>query len=441
MHVGTHAIELGYPASARGPVTVGFRAEDLRSVEIGEEALVFRVDCVEKLGAKRLVHGMVEDQVLREAPLADELAITISTERLNFSRRNGKRLDRKAAGAAPARRETVNPEPIVIEETVSTLAIPSQQCRDDVARMERSIATHDAAMADVAAMNRIEVGGIAASDGPLAFPFTVAAWNLERCLFPQESAGHLRAAGASLVMLSEMDNGMARTGQRHTTADVATMLGMQYAYGIEFLELGLGSDTERDFCKDDANEKGFHGNALLTSVPLRRPFLERLWGERLWFTDTDQPRLGERIAVGAVIETEAGPFVAVSTHLESATTAAYRERQVKELVERLDAAFPALPMLIGGDLNTGNHIGGDFEAEGLFAMSAARGFTRHGGPIDQMTTRPSLITRWPKRAMKLDWFLARGMRIGESRIIPSLDASGRPLSDHDLITCVVEGFE
>lgn len=111
------------------------------------------------------------------------------------------------------------------------------------------------------------------------------------------------------------------------------------------------------------------------------------------------------------------------------------------MIDALDEAFPGLPVLIGGDLNTGNHAGGDFEAEGLFAMSAARGFARHGGALEVMTTRPSLITRWPERAMKLDWFLARGLKIGETRIIPSLDETGRPLSDHDLITCVVEGFE
>ncbi|AUX74935.1 endonuclease/exonuclease/phosphatase family protein [Sinorhizobium fredii] len=330
----------------------------------------------------------------------------------------------------------------MIEKAVSTLAVPSREHREGIARTERSIPTHDAIMAGIEAMNTIEVGGAATTPAPLAFPFTVAAWNLERCLFPEESAEHLRATGARLVLLSEMDNGMARTGQRHTTAEIASALEMQYAYGVEFIELGLGSDTEREFCKDDFNDKGFHGNALLTAVPLRRPFLLRLCGERLWFRDeTDQPRLGERCAVGAVIETEAGPFVAVSTHLESATTAAYRERQMKELIDQLDTAFPELPILIGGDLNTGNHIGGDFEAEGLFAASAARGFTRHGGPLDQMTTRPSLITRWPKRAMKLDWFLARGLKIGESRIVPSLDTSGRPLSDHDLITCLVEGFQ
>ncbi|OAP41318.1 endonuclease [Sinorhizobium glycinis] len=330
----------------------------------------------------------------------------------------------------------------MIEETVATLTATSLTDREGFARMERSITAHDAIMAGLEAMNATEIGGVASATGPLAFPLTVAAWNLERCLFPEESAEHLRTTGAALVLLSEMDNGMARTGQRHTTAELADALDMQYAYGVEFIELGLGSDTEREFCKDDFNEKGFHGNALLTSGPLRRPFLLRLWGERLWFTDdSDQPRVGERCGIGAVIETQAGPFVAVSTHLESATTAAYRERQVKELIEALEDAFPGLPILIGGDLNTGNHIGGDFEAEGLFKASAARGFTRHGGPIDQMTTRPSLITRWPKRAMKLDWFLARGLKIGESRVIPSTDASGRPLSDHDLITCVVEGFE
>ncbi|QLL63681.1 endonuclease [Sinorhizobium mexicanum] len=291
-------------------------------------------------------------------------------------------------------------------------------------------------------MNTIEIGGAPPVRGPLAFPLCVAAWNLERCLFARESAARLRATGASLVLLSEMDNGMARTGQRHPTAEIAAALSMQYAYGVEFIELGLGSDEEREFCKDDFNEKGFHGNALLSATLLARPFMLRLWGERPWFTNGgDQPRIGERLAIGAMIETPAGPFVAVSTHLESAAKPAYRERQAKELIEALDVAFPGLPILIGGDLNTGNHAGGDFEAEGLFAMSAARGFTRHGGPIGGMTTRPSLITRRPKRAMKYDWFLSRGLRIGESRIIHSLDPSGRPLSDHDLITCVVEGFE
>ena len=301
---------------------------------------------------------------------------------------------------------------------------------------------HENLLHTLPTLSAVEVGGAPSASRSLAFPFTVAAWNLERCLFPEASAAHIAATGASVVLLSEMDDGMARTAQRNTTADVARELAMHYAYGVEFIELGLGSETEREMCSDDLNARGLHGNALMSATPLAKPFLIRLWGERLWLNhDPEQLRIGERCAVGAVIETEAGPFVAVSVHLESATTAAYRERQMTELIDAIETAFPGHPILIGGDLNTGNHAGGDFEAEGLFPMSAARGFARHGGPIDQMTTRPSLITRWPERAMKLDWFLSRGLEISTSFIMSSLDGDGRPLSDHDLIICRVEGLQ
>lgn len=329
----------------------------------------------------------------------------------------------------------------MIRTTVDRLAAPSEADRAAIATLEKSIEAHDARMVDLACMNAVEKGGRAERAEPLPFPFTVAAWNLERCLFPLQSAEHLGATGAEIVLLSEMDDGMARTRQRHTTAELAEELGMAYLYGVEFIELGLGSETELEFCKDQFNRRGLHGNSLLSTVPLHDPFLLRLKGERLWFMgDVDQPRLGERMAIGAVVNTASGPLVLVSTHFESAATAAYRERQMVGLIDALDAAFPGRPVLIGGDLNTGNHAGGDFEAEGLFARAAERGFARHGGPLDVMTTRPSLITRWPERAMKLDWFLARGLAISETRIVSSLCPSGRPLSDHDLITCRIDGF-
>ena len=329
----------------------------------------------------------------------------------------------------------------MIRTATDRLVAPSAEDRAGIAALEKTIAAHDARMAELPCMNAVETGGRAERAEPLPFPFTVAAWNLERCLFPLQSAEHLGITGAEIVLLSEMDDGMARTRQRHTTAEIAEELGMAYLYGVEFIELGLGSETEREFCKDDFNRRGLHGNGLLSTVPLHEPFLLRLEGERLWFIgEVDQPRLGERMAIGGMINTEAGPIVLVSTHLESATTAIYRDRQVVGLIDALDAALPGLPILIGGDLNTGNHAGGDFEAEGLFARAAERGFTRHGGPLDVMTTRPSLITRWPERAMKLDWFLSRGLTVSQVEIVPSLSPAGKPLSDHDLITCRVDGF-
>ncbi|MDK3019317.1 endonuclease/exonuclease/phosphatase family protein [Pseudodonghicola flavimaris] len=313
----------------------------------------------------------------------------------------------------------------------TTAMLPAPTPADLALRdLPRDGAAHDAHMAQVAAMTQIETGG-AATDAPLPLPLTVGAWNLERCLFPAASAAHV--ADCDLLLLSEMDNGMARSGQRNTTAEIAGAQRMSYAYAVEFLELGLGSPIELQFCTDDHNALGFHGNGLMAKSTLRDPFALRLWGKRQWFFDAEQPRLGERIAVGATVETEAGPLLAVSTHLESACGPAHRERQVAGLIAAIDAEFPGLPVLIGGDLNTGNHNGGDWRAEGLFDVARAAGFHVHGGPEDQPTTRPSLITRWPERAMKLDWFLARGLQLAEVEIRSSLDPEGRPLSDHDAI--------
>jgi endonuclease/exonuclease/phosphatase family metal-dependent hydrolase len=330
---------------------------------------------------------------------------------------------------------------IMIRSTVQSFDVPTHEQRDGFITLEKRPDIHEATIASLTCMNAVRLGGSARSAAPLDFPFRAAAWNLERCLFPLESAAKLRETGAPLVLLSEMDEGMARTAQADPTAIIAGELGMHYGYAVEFLELGLGSAIEHSFCTDDRNEKGFHGNALMASVALGDAFLFRLPGKGLWFNDDkDQPRVGERCAVGAIIETEAGPLVAVSVHLESVGTAPYRERQTAALIDAIEAYAPGLPILIGGDLNTGNHTGGDFETDTLFAMAAARGFERHGGPLDQTSTRPSLISRFPERAMKLDWFLSRGLKISESHLVSSLNDEGKPLSDHDMIVCTIEGF-
>ena len=295
-----------------------------------------------------------------------------------------------------------------------------------------------ASPADHPALHLVELGGAApaaAAQRPLSLPLRVAAWNLERCLFPEASAAAL--AGVDVALLSEMDNGMARSGQAHTSAEIARHLGMSYAYGVEFLELDLGSPVEREFCTDTENALGFHGNAVLARSGLSRPFLLRLPGQGRWFHDAEQPRLGGRVAVGGVLSSTEGPIVVVSTHLESACDAAHRQAQMAALIGAIDAAFGTLPVLIGGDLNTGNHCGGDWRAETLFETAGAAGFTLHGGAVDQPTTRPSRITRFPDRAMKLDWFLARGLCLGATRICPALDAAGQPLSDHDRIETTI----
>ena len=77
--------------------------------------------------------------------------------------------------------------------------------------LPRTIAAHDAHMAQVPGMSLIESGGTAGA-GALALPVRVAAWNLERCLFPEPAARHV--ADCDVVLVSEMDHGMARSSQR-----------------------------------------------------------------------------------------------------------------------------------------------------------------------------------------------------------------------------------
>ncbi|MDO6965609.1 endonuclease/exonuclease/phosphatase family protein [Rhizobium alvei] len=329
----------------------------------------------------------------------------------------------------------------MLTTTTNRLPAPPADLRSRLDAKDKTIEAHDALMASLPAMSLVETDGSSSKSAALSFPITVSAWNLERCLFVEASARRIAETRSDVVLLSEMDCGMARTGQRHTSAELARELDMTYSYGVEFIELGLGSPIERDLCTDSFNALGFHGNALLAKANLHAPFMIRLEGERLWRNhDPNQPRIGERCAVGATIESEDGPILFVSVHLESAVTAPYREWQVKALLDVIDAHFPALPVLIGGDMNTGNRMEGDFEAEGLFPVAFERGYRRHGGDMTRMTTRASLISRFPERAMKLDWFLSRDLDIDRSSIVAAVDEQGRPLSDHELITCRIAGI-
>ena len=314
--------------------------------------------------------------------------------------------------------------------------------RDRILAAPRTDEAHRALLASLPGMNAVQCGGTA-NASQLPETFAVVAWNLERCLFPEDSAAHLAGIAPQIVMLSEMDHGMARTKQRHTTADLAEALGMTYAFGVEFFEMDLGGDTERHFCEDDFNARGWHGNAILSAVPFEKVTMIRLDDHGHWFTpdaggDAGQPRVGGRNAIAGVVPTTIGPLCVVSTHLESNADSPYRAKQFDVLMDTVDTFAPDMPVIIGGDLNTGNHMPPDFDWRGevLFARAEARGYD-WSLTADGMTTRPSLITRHPTRQMKLDWICARGMKADAKGILPSLDATNRPLSDHDAVYAVV----
>lgn len=183
----------------------------------------------------------------------------------------------------------------------------------------------------------------------------VVAWNIERGRHWRGAAALVRAhpalRDADVLLLSEMDDGMARSGNEHTTRELALALGMNYAFGVEFLELTGGEPEERGAGE---NARGFHGNAILTNRFLRKPRLTRFPGVERWYgqADSGQRRLGGRMALAAEIEVAGRPVLFVSTHLESGLAAgAARERETRLVLDELRATGGDGPIVLGGDLN------------------------------------------------------------------------------------------
>ena len=113
--IGPAMIGLNGFAPTSGAVTVGVRAEDLRIARDDEEALPFRLEYTEELGAQRLIHGTVGDQqitaaVSPEIALSPDMRIAIDARRLHFfSIETGKRLP----GNVPAEAKLAPVEPVL----------------------------------------------------------------------------------------------------------------------------------------------------------------------------------------------------------------------------------------------------------------------------------------------------------------------------------------
>ncbi|HTI80173.1 MAG TPA: endonuclease/exonuclease/phosphatase family protein [Acetobacteraceae bacterium] len=293
---------------------------------------------------------------------------------------------------------------------------------------------HAAAHAEVAALHQIEL----VQDAPAVshrVKLRVAAWNLERCLYPEESARILARHGVDLALLTEMDVGVLRTGLVHTIGRVASQLGQGYCYGLEFLEL-MSPPPPAGFPRHgEANTEGFHGNGIVTSLPIEQPVVIRLDEQADWFAATrdNQRRIGNRMAVAATFSVGGSKFVACSVHLENRTDGTGRAAQMRTLLNALDAYAGSLPVLVGGDLNTHVAPGGTTDAsEPLFEMTSARGYDWSACNLACSTTRQSTWSQ-SEGTRQLDWFCTRDLTASDPNVIPAIGEDGEVLSDHEML--------
>lgn len=326
-----------------------------------------------------------------------------------------------------------------------------------ISKERRRALDENVAKKGAAALNRmipeiseIELSNSASNARPRK-ALRVIAWNTERGRYWRDGARLIQETPSlrdpDLVLLGEMDFGMARSSNQHTTREMAKALRMNYAYGVEFLEFTGGEAQERiDYPGE--NEIGFHGNAILSKYPLHNVRMLRFPGIEKWYAGKEygaseseqvQKRLGGRMALFATIK--AGRDVTVvSTHLESSPRdSATRKSQMETLLGDLKTYSRGGPVIMGGDLN-------GVPDEPMFESVKREGFSLSdsndlaGGTVQRVIDGKIVVGH-----NYIDYVLVRGLPVIRDNTSPKVimaaypsEERGKLLADHAIVTARVE---
>lgn len=312
---------------------------------------------------------------------------------------------------------------------------------------------HAAQFDAMSALREIEAGGPQPSRSSLATSAKLIFWNVERLRHLDAIAAILKTHRPDVVLLSEVDRGMARTGNTDRVAILSDRLGMGFLYAVEFVELGLGDVHEQRQHAGEVNVWGFHGAAILSDLRLQAPALIRIERRGNWFgLDRHEPRVGGTIALLAFVSVAGEPVLMVNVHLESHETPASRGQDMANLLRLVEGLAPGGRVVMGGDFNTstGSHAERHGDPEGwkallaqdtlrllrpephepLFAEAAAMGYDWKSCNLpDQPTTRYPAGS--PRPPVKIDWVFTRGLSVSQVEIIPAVLPDGTPASDHE----------
>ena len=155
-----------------------------------------------------------------------------------------------------------------------------------------------------------------------------------------------------IIILNEMDIGMARSGNVQTARKVSFELGMNYAWGLEYVELTNGNGEEQLATNGIDNEVGLHGNAILTKCKITDPLIVRDPLNEKQFSTLKLPinargteiRLGGRMGLFARVGTKDHHFIVGSVHKISPGL------HTNKLKEYFDKSSPIQRgIVVGGD--------------------------------------------------------------------------------------------
>jgi endonuclease/exonuclease/phosphatase family metal-dependent hydrolase len=195
---------------------------------------------------------------------------------------------------------------------------------------------------------------------------------------------------ADVWVLNEVDWGVKRTQYKEVVRELAQTLDMNWAYGVEFLEIDakqLGLDTFdagedeqsrqqllEEFKIDKERVRALHGNAVLSRYPIRSARVVPFTGGYDWFQESKirplekgkrkaayligedllrEVRRGGRMTLYVDLDVPEAPTHRVTiacTHLENRAKPKIRRRQMEELLEEIEHI--SNPVIVAGDLNT-----------------------------------------------------------------------------------------
>ncbi len=346
-------------------------------------------------------------------------------------------------------------------ETTGRLPVVGAGRRREILALSPTAAVHGELLGAVPLFREIEVAAPPDHARPPPERARIAFWNVERCKYLSSSVDLLAGVGADVNLLCEMDLGMARSRQLHTTREIANRLSSGYVFAAEFLELGLGDEREREWHSGAENTESVHGAAIVSRHALERPALVRLVGDGAWFDGANgERRVGGRIALAATVRVAGRQVAVVSVHFESHGSPADRARQMGALLAALDSYAPDMPVVVGGDFNTStvdrdpfwgpdakrplivenpDRLIDPIAYEPLFELAADAGYDWERANVlgaATMRTRPDGTPAPPMG--KIDWFFTRGLDATDPEVVAAVDGNdATAISDHDLLAVTV----
>ncbi len=368
-----------------------------------------------------------------------------------------------------------------------------REIRPEVDRILNAVVCEDLSEPAAVATSLLAAGRRPVATAPGSDKITALAWNIERgCIFDgiiNALKNHEDLNHKDLLLLTELDYGMARSGNRFVAQEIAKKLKLNYAFAPVYIALQKGSGVESEM--EGENTRSIHGLAMFSRFPMKNAHAiplpngkDKMWGK--------EKRLGYLRALVADIEHHTGEFRAVTIHLDAHCSRAHRHRQMKIILDHLDT-LPPLPTILGGDWNTTTfnaqsarrailgywrrvmmgvknvvknhypHPDSYFEKR-LFNELESRGFeykalnesgagTIHYdvSSIEKNTNLRDWVPEWcfpfifwaanrvgGRVSGRLDWFAGRQIALADGtspKTIGNLvDTQGIPLSDHDAIT-------